>query len=227
VTVRIALIGDENHAYASHRELNAVRGQLGTDVESTWLATDRPEAGQLDRFDGIWLVPGSPYASDAAAYDAVTYARERDVPFLGTCSGMQYAVIEYTRNVLGDATASHAESDGPDASNVVVPLSCGLFGSEREVRPVVGSRFGELVGNRPFLGRHYCNYAPSAGALRRAAEAGLSVQATADDAGAEVVELPANRFFFASLFQPQIGALANRPVHPLLTEFLRCTRERT
>jgi CTP synthase (UTP-ammonia lyase) len=54
---------------------------------------------------------------------------------------------------------------------------------------------------------------------------GMLIEATAEDAGAEVLELPANRFFMLSLFQPQIGALAGKPLHPLLAEFARCARE--
>ena len=65
---------------------------------------------------------GSPYADDAAAYEAVRWARERDVPFLGTCGGLQYAVIEYFRNVLGVSDASHAESaDDADAEVLELP----------------------------------------------------------------------------------------------------------
>ena len=48
----------------------------------------------------------------------------------------------------------------------------------------------------------------------------MVIEATAEDAGAEVLELPANRFFMLSLFQPQIGALAGEPPHPLLREFV-------
>jgi CTP synthase (UTP-ammonia lyase) len=125
VTVRIALVGDENDAYPSHRELNAVRSMLGDDVVAEWVATDGAQVMDLSGFDGIWLVPGSPYADDAAAYEAVRWAREHDVPFLGTCGGLQYAVIEYLRNVLGLPKASHAESDGVDDSNVVAALACG------------------------------------------------------------------------------------------------------
>jgi len=66
------------------------------------VATDGERVRELADFDGIWLVPGSPYADDGAAYDAVTWARENNVPFLGTCGGLQYPVVEYFRNVLGD-----------------------------------------------------------------------------------------------------------------------------
>lgn len=227
VPVKIALVGDENDAYPSHRELNAVRKMLGDDVESDWLATDGDRIGDLDQFDGIWLTPGSPYANDPAAYAAVRCAREQDIPFLGTCGGLQYAVIEYFRNVLGFPGASHAESDGIDTTNVVRELACSLHGQERLVHPIPGTRFSSLVEDRAFVGMHYCNYGPGPEELLRLVEGGMAVQATAEDADAEVIELPANRFFMLTLFQPQIGALAGKPLHPLLREFIRCARHRT
>lgn len=223
--MRIALVGDENDGHASHREINAVRRMLGEDVSAEWLRTDGDRARQLEDFDGIWLTPGSPYADDAAAYGAVTWARERDVPFLGTCGGLQYALIEYFRNVLHVA-ASHAESDGIDHKNVVHPLACGLFGEERVIRPITGTRFSRLVNDEPFVGMHYCNYGPGPEEIRRLVEGGMVIEATAQDAGAEVIELPANRFFILTLFQPQIGALTGNPPHPLLREFVRCARQK-
>ena len=223
--VNIAIVGDENGAYPSHREINAVRTMLGEGVDAQWVSTDGARVRDLDGFDGIWLTPGSPYADDAAAYDAVRWARERDVPFLGTCGGLQYAVIEYFRNVLGLASASHAESDGVDDTNVVRALACSLDGEERLVRPLAGTRFARLVDGEPFVGMHYCSYGPGTEALQRLVEGGMVIEATADDAEAEVIELPTNRFFMLSLFQPQIGAVAGKPLHPLLREFVRCARE--
>ncbi|MFI5039251.1 MAG: CTP synthase, partial [Solirubrobacterales bacterium] len=124
--VNIAIVGDEKDVYPSHREINAVRSMLGEDVDTEWVPTDGDRVRDLERFQGIWLTPGSPYADDEAAYDAVRWAREQDVPFLGTCGGLQYAVIEYFRNVLGVVNASHAESDGADDTNVVRALACSL-----------------------------------------------------------------------------------------------------
>lgn len=203
-----------------------MRGQLGGDVSADWIATDGERVRELGEFDGIWLVPGSPYADDGAAYAAVQWARENDVPFLGTCGGLQYAVVEYFRNVLGVADASHAESDGSSTSNVVRPLACSLQGEERFVRPVAGTRFSALVGNEPILGMHYCSYGPGPDEVARLVAAGMIVEATADDPGAEVIELPSNRFFMLTLFQPHIGALAGKPLHPLLREFVRCAGDR-
>jgi CTP synthase (UTP-ammonia lyase) len=214
----MALLGDRNEHYPSHREVDAVIPMLGTGVQARWVGTDRPH--DLSDFDAIWLLPGSPYADDHAAYDAITHARTRGVPFLGTCGGMQYAVVEFCRNVLGDAGASHAESDGLDAStNVVAPLACSLLGEEREVFPVAGTRFADLMGG-PFVGMHYCSYAPTSAAVARLVEAGFVVGATADDAGTEVLELTTHPFFVLSMFQPQVGALAGRPLHVLLQGFV-------
>lgn len=223
--VRIALIGDRKLSHPSHRELDAVRGMLGEDVCAEWAATDSDRAKDLDEFDGIWVVPGSPYADDDAAYDAVQWARENDIPFLGTCGGLQYAVVEYFRNVLGVLDASHAESDGLGENNVIHPLACTLQGEERLVRPIPGTRFARLVNDEPFVGMHYCSFGPGPDELRRLVEGGMVVEATADDAAAEVLELPGNQFFILTLFQPHIGALAGKPPHPLLREFVRCARE--
>jgi CTP synthase (UTP-ammonia lyase) len=150
--VNIAIVGDENDAHPSHREINAVRRMLGEDVDTQWVPTDGDRARDLGGFDGIWLTPGSPYVDDAAAYEAVKWSRERDVPFLGTCGGLQYAVIEYFRNVVGLASASHAESDGVDETNVVRALACSLNGEERVVRPIAGTRFSTLVNDEPVRG---------------------------------------------------------------------------
>ena len=215
---RIALLGDRNENYPSHREVDAVIPLLGVSAE--WVATD--SSSDLGQYDGIWLMPGSPYADDASAYAAITYAREHSVPFLGTCGGLQYAVVEYFRQVIGVADASHAESDGPSESNVVTAQACSLFGEEREVLPVAGTRFADMVPG-PFVGMHYCNYAPSSEALHALVAHGWVIAATAQDAEAEVLELPGHPYFMLSLFQPQIGSLAGKPLHPMLREFVRCT----
>ncbi|MCZ2261233.1 glutamine amidotransferase-related protein [Isoptericola sp. QY 916] len=73
-------------------------------IEAERVPTDAPF--DVRAYDGIWLVPGSPYADDAAVLRAITAAREGGVPLLGTCAGMQYAVVELVRNVLGAPRAT-------------------------------------------------------------------------------------------------------------------------
>jgi CTP synthase (UTP-ammonia lyase) len=214
----VALLG-EDRGHRSHQELNALRPQLG--VETVWVPSD--SSFDIAEYDGVWLVPGSPYADDAAVLSALTVVRERGIPFIGSCGGMQYAVLEFVRSVLGEA-ATHAESDGVDDDNVVSALACSLYGEERLVTPVAGTRFASWVGE-PFVGMHFCNYAPTAEAVERLVSADVVVGATAADAGAEVLEFPDHPFYVTSMFQPHIGALEGRPVHPLVRAFTAAVRQ--
>lgn len=222
---RIALLGDDR-GHRSHQELNALRPLLLTELgaEASWVPTDDGQLGStLSSYDGVWLVPGSPYADDDAVLSALTAVRETGVPFLGTCGGMQYAVLEFARSVLGDADATHAETDGETGTNVVTALACSLQGEERLVTPVPGTRFAGLVDS-PFPGMHFCSYAPSAEVVARLQEVGVVVGATAEDAGAEVLEFPGHPFYVTSMFQPHVGTLAGAPIHPLVRAFVAAAR---
>ncbi len=141
--MRIALLGDHS-SHPSHRELDALvpRLAIGLGVEARWVATDSGE--DVTAYDAVWLVPGSPYADDAAVLAALTDVREGGIPFLGTCGGLQYAVVEFARNVVG-LRATHAESDGVDDDNVVAALACSLQGEQRLVTPISGTRFAGWV----------------------------------------------------------------------------------
>lgn len=88
--LKIGLIGDFNEAVTAHRAipvaLRLAAELLGHAVDLEWLATDAmPDAQGLARFDGLWCVPGSPYRDMDGALRAIRFARERRVPFLGTC----------------------------------------------------------------------------------------------------------------------------------------------
>ena len=95
-----------------------------------WIGTARvSEQGaeeSLAAFDGIWGAPGSPFASAGGMLAAIAFARERDVPYLGTCAGFQYALIEFTRNVLGLLDADTAENESNSCNVVITPVSCPL-----------------------------------------------------------------------------------------------------
>ena len=227
MSVRIAVVGDLDPSYPSHRELEAARPMLGPDVETVWIGTTDPRIDHLAEMgvDGVWLAPGSPYADDAAVLRVIRWAREYGIPFLGTCGGLQYAVIEFSRTVLG-WPATHAEVDGADASNAVAPLACSLQGQQRTVTPVPGTRFANLVGGQPFVGTHYCDYGPTEQTVRALTQNGWVVEATAADAPVEVLSLWNHPFFVLSLFQPQVGVLAGRPPHPLLFAFVDVARQR-
>jgi CTP synthase (UTP-ammonia lyase) len=212
----IVLLGDRDPEAITHRALDAVIASLPPSVRARWVGTDTREALHTADADAVWAVPGTPYRNDDAVYAAITHARISGQPFLGTCGGFQYVVVEFARNVAAIAGAAHAET-APHADALVVQrLACSLVAQERLVTPVRGSRFHALCGDEPFVGFHWCNYGVAPAYAEQLASCGLRIGATADDAGVEAVELPDHPFFVATLFQAQIGALRGQPLHPVI-----------
>jgi CTP synthase (UTP-ammonia lyase) len=216
---QIVLLGDRDTGFLTHRELDAAITRLPDGVHAHWVATDAPEAMRTSDADAVWVVPGSPYRNDAVVYSAITSARTSGQPFLGTCGGFQYTVIEFARNVAGVADADHAETSSDGGALVVDRLACSLVAEERRVTAAPGTRMHALCGGEPFLGFHWCTYGLSTRYVDRLAASGLVISAHADDAGVEAVELPGHPFFLATLFQPQVGALEGRPLHPVIAAF--------
>ena len=128
--MKILALGDRDSAHLTHRALDAASAAFAlmpSDVECDWTATDSHGARDLDRADGIWLLPGSPYRDDTAAYAAIDYCLRTGTPYLGTCAGFQYACVALARALAGIAGAAHAESDPEGETLVVAPLACSLF----------------------------------------------------------------------------------------------------
>jgi CTP synthase (UTP-ammonia lyase) len=210
--LQIGLIGDRDDAITAHRAIPAAL-QLASEhlrrpVEHDWLATDAmPGGAELSRFDALWCVPGSPYRDMDAALRAIRHARERRVPFLGTCGGFQHAVIEVARNVLGWADAEHAET-APDAPRAVVSLlECSLVEAVDVVRLMPGSRIAAAYGSERATEGYRCRYGLNP--AFRAQLIGGPLRATAFDAAGEVraIELADHPFFVCTLFQPERAAL--------------------
>src|SRR5689334_10951171 len=121
--VKIAIIGDFDRAKHSHWATEAALFHAGARtniaVEPQWIRTRdlETDAARLAGFDGAWGAPGSPFASFAGMLRAIQWSRESSTPYLGTCAGFQYALIELTRNVLGVRDANTAEED-PATQNI-------------------------------------------------------------------------------------------------------------
>ena len=129
--LQVGLIGDRDDGVVAHRAiplaLEMAADACGVTVEPAWVPTDQVGGGgALAEFDGLWCVPASPYRSEDGALAAIRVARERHVPFLGTCGGFQHAVLEYARNAIGWTDATHAETAPQAGRQVIVPLLCSL-----------------------------------------------------------------------------------------------------
>jgi CTP synthase (UTP-ammonia lyase) len=207
--MHIIAIGDRDPRYLTHREVDAALALL---PDADWVATDDPAARDLDGIDGVWLLPGTPYRDEDAALDAVRHCVASGTRFLGTCGGFQYACLA----LAGLTTVAHAESNPTAPEPVIAPLACTLYGETRTVTPRPGTKLAEILGTEPFEGYHYCGYGLSE---RAAADAGLTISATAPDAGVEAIELPEHPFFLATAFQPQVGVGETGRLPALLQAF--------
>jgi CTP synthase (UTP-ammonia lyase) len=221
----IALLGDRDTRFVTHRALDATLEKLPNGVAAEWVGTDTPAARELDRFDGVWAAPGTPYRDDDAVLAAIDGAIEHGTPLLGTCGGFQYALLALARRA-GIDDAAHAEVEPDALAPVVAPLSCSLVGEEREVRCVPGTRLAEICGSEPFTGFHWCGYGLADQYVAPLEDAGVVVSAHAPDAGVEGIELRDHPFFVATLFQPQVGSLNGGPLHPLITAFVQAAAQR-
>src|SRR6185312_10055682 len=127
----IAVVGDRDPGYLTHRELDAALALVPPGVEARWVATDGPEAARLDRYDALWVVPGTPYRDERPAFAGIERARTEGVPILGTCGGFQHMLVEFARNEAGIPEAGHAETDPGAGVHVVSALACSLVGERR------------------------------------------------------------------------------------------------
>ncbi|WP_462183556.1 glutamine amidotransferase-related protein [Frankia sp. AgKG'84/4] len=172
----------------------------------------------LDGFDGIWLVPGGPYASERGALTAIRVARERGIPFLGTCGGLQYAVLEFARTVCALADAAHAEVDPLAPDPLIVPIACALSGHEGVVLITRDSLAERVIGADRTVERYFCSYGINPGHLGPLLAHGLRFSGVDEAGEARILELPHHPFFLATLFQPELGPDTSRP-HPIIRGF--------
>ncbi len=74
----VAIIGDRSLAYESHRAIEVTVALLSNDVDMRWVGTNDPDFQRtVESADAVWALPGTPYMHGAAAYGAITHARER------------------------------------------------------------------------------------------------------------------------------------------------------
>src|SRR5215472_8171454 len=165
--LRIALVGDYNSSVTAHQAipiaLDLASAELGVQVAFDWVATAKIKdaASDLSSYQGVWCVPASPYENMQGALDAIRFARERQIPFLGTCGGFQHALIEYAQNVLGMTNIEHAETNPSAAQPLISPLSCSLVETEAEIILEPESLLYKSYGTARIREEYHCGYGPN------------------------------------------------------------------
>jgi len=165
---------------------------------------------------------------------AARYAREKNVPYLGICLGMQIAVIEFARNVVGWADANSAEFTSSSLHPVIdlMPEQQGITAKGGTMRlgqyPCAldkESKAYELYGEETVYERHRHRYELNNDFREELCEKGLRLAGLSPDGRlVEIVENPANRWFVAAQFHPEFKSRPNKP-QPLFYGFVKAALE--
>ena len=229
---RIALVGDFAPGITAHLAIEksfAVAGEFGSSlIEPVWLSTESIVYGDdraLHGFSGFWCVPASPYRHTTGALWAIQFARERDVPFLGTCGGFQHALLEYARNVLGLSNAEHAEMNPGAPFPLLARLQCSLVEAEQTILITQAGAFRDAYGADSGEEGFRCNYGLNPKFEHLFKDGSMQIAARSVEGEARGFQLRGHRFFIGTLFQPERRALEGT-VHPLVMAFFSaCAKE--
>jgi CTP synthase (UTP-ammonia lyase) len=225
----IGLVGDRDPSIVAHRAIPIALARasesLGVDLGFEWLGTETITSPSLvSFFDGLWCVPGSPYRSMDGALLAIRHARERGVPYLGTCGGFQHAVIEYARNVLGWSEADHAESSPQAARAVISQLDCPLIEVSEPLHLAAGSRLAAAYRAERVTEEYHCSFGLDPAFQAELVAGPLRAAAITERGDVRAVELDGHPFFVAMLCQPERAAL-REVTPPLVGAFVAACAE--
>lgn len=242
--VKICVVGkytDYIDSYKSVQEAlihGGIANNIGVDI--AWLSSDKFTSVDKARelltgFHGLLVPGGFGVRGVDGMVEAIRAAREMQLPFFGICLGMQAAIIEFSRNVLG-LSDSHSSEFAPECANAVI----SLLDSQREVtdkggtmrlgaypcrlRP--GSLAAEMYGQTEVNERHRHRYEVSNRFREQFVEHGLRLSGLSPDGSlVEMIELPAHPWFIGCQFHPELQSRPSRP-HPLFAGFVAAADSR-
>jgi CTP synthase len=188
----------------------------------------------LKEVDGILVAPGFGGRGIEGKITAVQYAREHNVPFLGICLGMQMAVIEYSRNVLGLSDANSVEMD-ENTSNPVINLMeeqktvVDKGGTMRlgawKCKLEVGSKVHDIYNADVIDERHRHRFEFNNAYKTQLDAAGMKATGFNPDTGlVEIVEIPTHPWFIGVQYHPEYKSTVANP-HPLFVDFVKAAVE--
>ena len=208
-----------------------------TDIESRGVSS-------LHGMDAILVPGGFGERGIEGKIQAVRYARESGVPYLGICLGMQLAVIEYGRYVMGLEAANSTEFNRATPNPVIALITewqdaargeqlrddashkgASMRLGAQEVAVAEGTLAREVYGRPTILERHRHRYEFNNTYLDRYRKAGMCFSGMSQDGLVEILELPNHPWFLATQFHPEFTSNP-RDGHPLFTGFVRAARAR-
>ncbi len=236
--VKICVVGKYTDYIDSYKSVHEalIHGGIANDVgvDLAWTSSDlftSPERAReiLANYHGLLVPGGFGVRGVDGMVEAIRAARELSIPFFGICLGMQVAIIEFARNVIG-LDDSHSSEFAPECSNPVI----SLMDSQRDVtdmggtmrlgaypcRLQRGSKAAEVYGQSEVSERHRHRYEVSNRYRDTLIEHGMRLSGLSpDDSLVEMIELPDHPYFIGCQFHPELQSRPLRP-HPLFAGFV-------
>lgn len=187
-------------------------------------------AEKLAELDGILVAPGFGERGIEGKVAAVRYARENNLPYFGICLGMQMAVIEYSRNVLGIKDANSLEMDANTLNPVINLMEeqkniTNMGGTMRlgswkcELKD--GSKVSEIYGTNSIDERHRHRYEYNDTYRDQLEAAGMKATGLNPETGlVEIIEIPSHPWFVGVQYHPEYKSTVANP-HPLFIAFVK------
>ncbi|MDH5804137.1 MAG: CTP synthase [Gemmatimonadota bacterium] len=244
--VKIAIVGkytELSDSYTSIRESlvhGGIDNNVGVDLE--WITSSNFEGGDagklLDGFHGLLIPGGFGERGVEGMIEAIRWARENDLPFLGICLGLQTAIIEFARNVCGLDETNSSEFETHCENPVVT-----LMNEQREVLEAEnmggtmrlgaypcklkkGSKAQKIYNSDQVSERHRHRYEVNNKYRDVLEEYGLRCSGVSPDGTlVEIMELPSHPWFMGCQFHPELQSRPTRP-HPLFASFVAAAGER-
>jgi CTP synthase len=235
--IDIALVGKYVELKDSYKSISEAIIHAGvannTKVNVHWIQsetiTPSNSAAILGEMDGILVAPGFGSRGIAGKIEAVRYARTSNTPFLGICLGMQCAVIEFARNVLG-YTDAHTMEINPDSTHPVISMMeeqktlKNLGGTMRlgawkcDIKE--GSLAYQIYGKSQIQERHRHRYEFNNEYRKQLEAAGLTASGVNPDTGlVEIIEIKNHPFFIGVQYHPEYKSTVANP-HPIFVSFV-------
>lgn len=240
--VTIGLIGkyiELQDAYKSILEsfihagaMNEVKIEV-INVHSEFITEDNV-AEKLNGLDGLLVAPGFGHRGIEGKITAVKHARENGLPFFGICLGMQMAVIEYARNVLGLKGAHSTEMDANTPESVI-----SMMEEQKKIKMMGGTmRLGtypceikpktlahSIYNATQISERHRHRYEFNNDYLKRFEEKGMIASGTNPETGlVEIMEIPTHPFFIGVQYHPELKSTVENPA-PLFVHFIAAAKK--
>ena len=236
--VKVAVIGKYTELQDSYKSVKEalIHGGIANDVgvDIQWLASDMFTGREKTRelladFHAVLVPGGFGVRGVEGMLEAIRYARESGLPFFGICLGMQTAIIEFARNVIG-LDDSHSSEFAPECSNPVISLMesqqhvTDMGGTMRlgayPCRLGPGTRAAEIYGAAQVSERHRHRYEVSNSYRDSFVEHGLTLSGLSPDGSlVEIIELQTHPWFIGCQFHPELQSRPTRP-HPLFASFI-------